>query len=382
VLLAVATATVAAAQSNRFGNFTGVETSPPSLRLEGAIGETAVLDFRRAMAALPDTRVLFLDSAGGMAANALVIADLVHEAGLATVIAADARCTAACALIFLAGSTRLAVGELGVQQITALDGDPVATQVLLSSVVELLDRFDTPMEVVSLLLRTPPDEMHIFTAPEVERLSLNRGPTGDLLPLLAAAAGPPAAAPASPPISLRANPEPRAPIAVLYEEGEAGAATTVIEATIEWRIVNDPAGPVISATIEIPERHMSVLFSIQENDRAALNFSHEIDFLVTIDPAYQHPAGGVASIPAFASKVTENAIGEPIVGRSYSLPPDFFWFELDPASMQQNLNRLRDRDWFDVGIVYANGQRAILTFDKGSEGERIFDAAMAAWAAN
>ncbi len=96
VLLAVATATAtaAAAQSTRFGNFTSVETSPPSLRFDGAIGETAVLDFRRAMAAHPGTRVLFLDSAGGMAANALVIADLVHEAGLATVIAPGARCTA------------------------------------------------------------------------------------------------------------------------------------------------------------------------------------------------------------------------------------------------------------------------------------------------
>jgi hypothetical protein len=170
--------------------------------------------------------------------------------------------------------------------------------------------------------------------------------------------------------------------AILYEEGAAGETTPELEATIAWRIVNDPAGPIIAATIEVPDRNMSILFSIQENHNAAFAFSHEIDFLVTIDPNYTHPAGGVESIATLAVKSEEDAIGEPIVGRSQSLPPDFFWIELDPAAVNQNINRLRSRDWFDLGIVYANGQRAILTFEKGLDGQQVFQEALAAWAAN
>ncbi|MCW5716947.1 MAG: hypothetical protein KIS68_03845 [Bauldia sp.] len=170
--------------------------------------------------------------------------------------------------------------------------------------------------------------------------------------------------------------------AILYEEGAAGETTPELEATIAWRIVSDPGGPIIAATIEVPERHMTILFSIQENHNSAFGFSHEIDFLVTIDPNYTHPAGGIASIGTLAVKTTEDAIGEPIVGRSQSLPPDFFWIELDPAALSQNINRLRSRDWFDLGIVYANGQRAILTFEKGPDGRQVFLEALTAWAAN
>lgn len=170
--------------------------------------------------------------------------------------------------------------------------------------------------------------------------------------------------------------------AILYEEGAAGDTTPVLDATIAWRIVNDPAGPIIAATIEVPDRHMSIAFSIQENHNAALAFSHEIDFLVTIDPNYTHPAGGVESISQLAVKTSEDAIGEPLVGVSQSLPPDFFWIELDPTAESQNLNRLRSREWFDLGIVYANGQRAILTFQKGLDGQQVFQEALAAWAAN
>jgi len=182
------------------------------------------------------------------------------------------------------------------------------------------------------------------------------------------------------PVGVNANTGPTQ--AILYEEGVPGQNTPTLDATIAWRIVPDPAGPIIAATIEVPERHMTILFSIQENHNTAFAFSHEIDFLVTIDPNYTHPAGGVESIATLAVKTTEDAIGEPIVGRSQSLPPDFFWIELDQAAVNQNINRLRSRDWFDLGIVYANGERAILTFEKGLDGQQVFQEALTAWAAN
>lgn len=195
----------------------------------------------------------------------------------------------------------------------------------------------------------------------------------DLVALLGTVGSPPASpVPAGP----------SGPVAILYEEGPQGNATTELDATIVWRLVPDPAGPIIAATIEIPERRMLIAFSIQENRNTALRFSHEIDLLVTVDPNYMHPAGGVQSIATLAVKTTEDAIGEPIVGVSQSLPPDFFWIELDPAAANQNINLLRSRDWFDLGILYANGHRAILTFEKGRDGILVFQEALAAWAAN
>jgi hypothetical protein len=40
---------------------------------------------------------------------------------------------------------------------------------------------------------------------------------------------------------------------------------------------------------------------------------------------------------------------------------------------------LKERAWFDVPIIYEDGRRAILAFEKGSTGKRAFDEAFAKW---
>jgi hypothetical protein len=44
-----------------------------------------------------------------------------------------------------------------------------------------------------------------------------------------------------------------------------------------------------------------------------------------------------------------------------------------------NLDLLRSREWLDVPILLANGRIAKLTFEKGPEGQRALDDAMASW---
>jgi hypothetical protein len=46
---------------------------------------------------------------------------------------------------------------------------------------------------------------------------------------------------------------------------------------------------------------------------------------------------------------------------------------------RRNVELLKERSWFDIPIVYANGSRAILTMEKGASGERALAAAFAAW---
>ena len=49
------------------------------------------------------------------------------------------------------------------------------------------------------------------------------------------------------------------------------------------------------------------------------------------------------------------------------------------ADISANLALLRERDWIDLPFVYETGQRAILTFEKGPQGDQVFQKAMAAW---
>jgi len=46
-----------------------------------------------------------------------------------------------------------------------------------------------------------------------------------------------------------------------------------------------------------------------------------------------------------------------------------------------NETQLKEGSWLDIPLVYEDGSRAILTIEKGSTGDRAFDAAFAAWSA-
>ena len=49
------------------------------------------------------------------------------------------------------------------------------------------------------------------------------------------------------------------------------------------------------------------------------------------------------------------------------------------SEQKMNMTLLRERGWLDVPIVYRDGRRAILAFEKGPVGERAFRRAFAAW---
>jgi len=61
----------------------------------------------------------------------------------------------------------------------------------------------------------------------------------------------------------------------------------------------------------------------------------------------------------------------------------FFWIALsaNQNDIASNLDLLRGREWIDLPFVYGNGQRAILTFEKGPQGDKVFADALAAWGA-
>jgi hypothetical protein len=159
----------------RFGVFSVDPIKPTIISLDGAIDETAVLDFRRALQQFPDLTDLVLNSPGGLVANSLVIADLIHEKQISTEIPTGSICYSACAYLFFAGETRRVTGRLGVHQIFS-DGNlpDDRLQEAIANIIEMLDRFDTPSAVQVVMLRTPPDDMYIFTAQEVAALGINR----------------------------------------------------------------------------------------------------------------------------------------------------------------------------------------------------------------
>jgi hypothetical protein len=173
-LLSVISAGSASAAEKTFGPFIVDDANKGVITLNGDIDVNSALSFRRALQAAPDAKLVTLNSPGGNVQMGLLIADDIHQRKLATYIPKGSKCYSACSFVFLAGNERKVDGELGVHQISSDAPDLVGAQLAISDIIEVLNRFGTPMDVMHVMFKTPPDDMHVFTSDEIERYRLNR----------------------------------------------------------------------------------------------------------------------------------------------------------------------------------------------------------------
>jgi hypothetical protein len=173
--------------------------------------------------------------------------------------------------------------------------------------------------------------------------------------------------------------------AVLYEADQNDPQGKRFAGSVVWRTETVSPGPglapelAVRADISIPERHMTVTWSLRRNTDKALPASHTIEIMFNLPPDF--PGGGISNVPGILMKDSEEVRGMPLAGLAVKVTNGFFLIGLNAADadMQRNIQLLKERAWFDVLIVYNNGSRAILTLEKGPPGERAFADAFAAW---
>jgi peptidoglycan hydrolase-like protein with peptidoglycan-binding domain len=157
------------------GAFSLPEDQPELIVLNADITDQTPAEFDRALAARPDVRIVALNSPGGSVDSALRMADEIHKRGLTTFVPADMGCYSACAYIFFAGIDRQAQGELGVHQISAEVADLVLAQTTLGDVLDAMQSFGVDQRVISHMLRTPPDDMYVFSQAELADFGITSG---------------------------------------------------------------------------------------------------------------------------------------------------------------------------------------------------------------
>ncbi len=172
---------------------------------------------------------------------------------------------------------------------------------------------------------------------------------------------------------------------VLYEEDPNDPAGKKFVGSSVWRVdtvataANQPPETVIRADIEIPERKMTMKWSLRRNTDKTLPASHTVEIMFTLPPDFSH--GSVQNIPGILMKQEETTRGVPLAGLAVKVTTGFFLIGLSAveSDMQRNIALLKERTWFDVPIVYTDGRRAILAVEKGTPGDRAFNTAFTTW---
>ena len=177
--LVVALCQIPAQAAQRFGSFV-VFDAPEYILLDGEIDGGSAADFRRALAARPNAKVVALRSDGGYVDEALKLASTIRSKGLSTAIPGNFHCYSACAYLFFAGKEHIVTGKLGVHRVGEADGSPSAgADAYYQTVKTDIQRF-VPKNVMRFLESTPSTAMHVFSRKEIGALAINRGSSKSL----------------------------------------------------------------------------------------------------------------------------------------------------------------------------------------------------------
>ena len=154
--------------------------------------------------------------------------------------------------------------------------------------------------------------------------------------------------------------------------GEVGAATAKATQTAVSPASGFEPEPAVRADVEIPERRMTVTWSLRRNTDKALAASHTIE--ITFNLPADFPGGGIANVPGILMKQAEQARGTPLSGLAVKVTNGFFLIGLSAVDtdVRHNVQLLKERSWFDIPIVYANGGPATLAMEKGAPGDHAF----------
>jgi hypothetical protein len=175
---------------------------------------------------------------------------------------------------------------------------------------------------------------------------------------------------------------------VLYDEEFTNPKGKQYEGRVTWRTEQTKASGaqkadrMVRGDIEIPERNLKLVFTLRRNSDPAMPASHTGELTFTVSPDF--PSGGIQNVPGILMKTKEEARGTPLAGLAVKVTDDMFLVGLSnvEADRQRNVQLLKEREWFDIPLVYNNNRRGIIAISKGISGERAFTDAFAAWDKN
>ena len=137
---------------------------------------------------------------------------------------------------------------------------------------------------------------------------------------------------------------------------------------------------VIRGEISNPDKELSALITIKRNTDSSLPASHLIE--VVFDLPSDFDGGSIDQVRGIVMKQAEADRGTSLVAVQAKITQDYYIVALNELkdALDTNIRLLRESNWIDIPVVYANGRKALITLEKGASGMEVFDLALNAWA--
>jgi hypothetical protein len=171
--------------------------------------------------------------------------------------------------------------------------------------------------------------------------------------------------------------------ALLVEDPDAQSKVKTYVGTVIWQLENvssDSGQPAtaVRADIDVPEDKLKASLEIQKNNDPSLSASHTMTIVFTIGPGSATGAIKQISVPQLRNEDSPN--GAPLQGSLVPILENSFLIGLSRGNAEPaNIQLIKEREWFDIPILLANGRVAKLTFEKNASGDRAINDALASW---
>ncbi len=202
----------------------------------------------------------------------------------------------------------------------------------------------------------------------------------------------PGAAPGSPAPSPAASQPPPAP-AEIQSAGARAAMLVALPQDVQkpavsvgadvWSMLppapGQTGGPAVKAEVEIPDLKMRATMILRKNVDSMLPASHTIDLHFSFDD--DSPIKAIKDVGVPQMRRDDPPEVTPLAGVRVMINETYFLIGLNrtDADEKHNLDAIAAGSWFDFPMLLADGRIAKLTFEKSADGDKIVNAALAAW---
>ncbi|WP_114944614.1 histidine kinase [Microvirga calopogonii] len=174
--------------------------------------------------------------------------------------------------------------------------------------------------------------------------------------------------------------------AVFYEEDPTNPqAPKALVGRVTWRLedVNpgqgQPLEKAVNALIEVPDAGLTMRMVLRRNLDTTLPASHTVELTFTTRQGDANRV--IRDVGLLQFKDEEAARGTPVAGLPVPVRENLFLIGLSnlQVDVARNTQLFVRRNWIDLPVRMASGQRAILSFEKGGSGTQILNDAFNQW---
>jgi hypothetical protein len=144
-------------------------------------------------------------------------------------------------------------------------------------------------------------------------------------------------------------------------------------------VAGQPASVAVKAEADIPDLKMHAVMTIRKNGDPSLPASHTIELRLSF--ADGADIKGIKDMRVPMMRRDDPPSQDPLAGVRVKISDSYFLIGLNrgDAEVAHNVDLIANRGWFDFPLLLGDDRIAKLTFEKGADGERIVNDALAAW---